>query len=689
MNRYGGFNGRYQLGGDFFNYFKGIYPNILGYQGQSGGQSNLYSDDAQEYYKDLINRNSAYDNYTNKDAYFQDNPYDPLGGVQIGNWQSQGIPGFYEAMNTNFDQQQSRIDDFVDKDAKWADKIAASMQADLNTRRDEWDNKTGKIFNEAKTNQIMETGANIFSLMRGQEEYDNALKEDPLTLTNTGFKGFKYQRGGNHYDVSKIAPRNGVRRNKDGSVSSHLMSYGESDGSYYAFPTLFQDSIKGWYQGDFNEAKRRKELFKFATEAEAKNFAEGAWKNPKMQLGGSTFGNLVNTTGYTRGTNTFNNPFNIIPGGNITMKQVDEPILATPSIGKPVIMEPGKDYNFPGASYVVEQRLNNYKHGGKMKNYKYGGKMKYQKGGEHTSYKKALYKILDSDDGNMLYHRGYFGYPETLDPDTKYKKIYKKEGIKGLKAALRREGHGYYRKESGDNSLSAQFNTLKYAMQDILPQFQLGGIKGNVQQGMFNNRFKYAELPTINQGPMNPFVSSPDTRSIMKNINGTFPTGTAIPLSNQSIQQLPQIASYIDFLYADAVMDGKKKDAAIKAKMKLADPTSKNPFNTKEDGTKDKRVGKHYVGKNDSVYKKAADSFGFMTKEDVKNFQREQNKRGYNLKVDGIVGKNTFKAMAASYFNAPEVNAPVVVSNSAGYGQGMGPNMFKYGGQVTLKNPFE
>lgn len=274
-----GFN--YQMGGgmgDFFNYFKGMYPDILGYQGQSNGQSNLYSQGAQDYYKGLIQGNSAYDNYTNKDAYFQDNPYDPLGGLSIGGFESQGIPGYYEAMNTNFDQQQNRIDDLFDKDAKWADKVGNAAQQGLDTRRGKWDDKTGGIFNQAKSERILETGSNIFSLLQGQEAYDNQPKSEDLLPQNSGHKGFRYK------------------------------------------------------------------------------------------LGGKPFNNLINTTGYKRGTPTFHNPFNIIPGGNITMQGVDSPVLAMPSDGKPVVMQPGQDYNFPEASYVVEKKLNNFQAGGGIDN---------------------------------------------------------------------------------------------------------------------------------------------------------------------------------------------------------------------------------------------------------------------------------------------------------------------------------
>ena len=36
------------------------------------------------------------------------------------------------------------------------------------------------------------------------------------------------------------------------------------------------------------------------------------------------------------------------------MKGVDFKVLAIPSSGTAVVMEPGKDYDFPGAAYVKE-----------------------------------------------------------------------------------------------------------------------------------------------------------------------------------------------------------------------------------------------------------------------------------------------------------------------------------------------
>ena len=54
------------------------------------------------------------------------------------------------------------------------------------------------------------------------------------------------------------------------------------------------------------------------------------------------------TTGYKRNSPDVNNDVNIIPSGNITMKGVDFKVKGTDNLGNTKIMEPGKDYKFPG-----------------------------------------------------------------------------------------------------------------------------------------------------------------------------------------------------------------------------------------------------------------------------------------------------------------------------------------------------
>lgn len=65
-------------------------------------------------------------------------------------------------------------------------------------------------------------------------------------------------------------------------------------------------------------------------------------------------GGYVNTTGYTKGTPTENNPYNIIPSNSITMKDVDYPIMAYPNNDNPILMKPGKNYNFKNSESVLE-----------------------------------------------------------------------------------------------------------------------------------------------------------------------------------------------------------------------------------------------------------------------------------------------------------------------------------------------
>ena len=52
--------------------------------------------------------------------------------------------------------------------------------------------------------------------------------------------------------------------------------------------------------------------------------------------------------GYKRNSKDRNNPYNIIPSGNITMEGVDFPVLGTDNLGNQKLMMPGANYVFPG-----------------------------------------------------------------------------------------------------------------------------------------------------------------------------------------------------------------------------------------------------------------------------------------------------------------------------------------------------
>lgn len=91
-------------------------------------------------------------------------------------------------------------------------------------------------------------------------------------------------------------PRKGVRKNADGSESTHLMATETFDGkNWFSFPTLFQNPDGTWidmsdrpWQEAYEEANRRGEVIEFGSDKEAAiKFGEGSWKLPKAQEGNS------------------------------------------------------------------------------------------------------------------------------------------------------------------------------------------------------------------------------------------------------------------------------------------------------------------------------------------------------------------------------------------------------------------
>jgi hypothetical protein len=80
---------------------------------------------------------------------------------------------------------------------------------------------------------------------------------------------------------------------------------------------------------------------------------------------------IFSTDGYRSTSPDVNNPFNIIPSGNITMKEKDGtplrkgPLMGTDNLGNSQIMFPGADYQFPG-NMVTETPL--AKKGGQFQN---------------------------------------------------------------------------------------------------------------------------------------------------------------------------------------------------------------------------------------------------------------------------------------------------------------------------------
>lgn len=81
------------------------------------------------------------------------------------------------------------------------------------------------------------------------------------------------------------------RNNEDGSVSTHVMEYGEGEGKhkYQVNPTIFPNKDGSWTDlgksedrmAAYKEASKRGEVFGFKSEKKAAKFAAGSWKKGK------------------------------------------------------------------------------------------------------------------------------------------------------------------------------------------------------------------------------------------------------------------------------------------------------------------------------------------------------------------------------------------------------------------------
>jgi hypothetical protein len=66
----------------------------------------------------------------------------------------------------------------------------------------------------------------------------------------------------------------------------------------------------------------------------------------------------ISKTGYKKNSKDKNKPYNVIPSGDITMKDVEFNVLGIDNLGNKKMMKPGRDYNFPG-NIVLEVPMKN------------------------------------------------------------------------------------------------------------------------------------------------------------------------------------------------------------------------------------------------------------------------------------------------------------------------------------------
>ena len=65
--------------------------------------------------------------------------------------------------------------------------------------------------------------------------------------------------------------------NPDGSISTHLMSWGEGDGNYYVYPNIHRDdegNLKDYGKDAFRQAMKTGEFIQFDTAEEADWFSQ-------------------------------------------------------------------------------------------------------------------------------------------------------------------------------------------------------------------------------------------------------------------------------------------------------------------------------------------------------------------------------------------------------------------------------
>ena len=67
----------------------------------------------------------------------------------------------------------------------------------------------------------------------------------------------------------------------------------------------------------------------------------------------------LSTEGYKKNSPDKDRPYNLIPSGNITMEDVDFPVLGIDNKGNSKLMEPGENYTFPGNQVLEFPMLGN------------------------------------------------------------------------------------------------------------------------------------------------------------------------------------------------------------------------------------------------------------------------------------------------------------------------------------------
>lgn len=187
----------------------------------------------------------------------------------------------YSLFNKSGRKRTNRFTDSYDRGN--LNKYYASVLARDKKRGSE--NTTGVLQDKNYQQMMGGPGTNILAARLGT-------KVPPVNLRKIANKAqYNFEQKNKFKDPilgqkgSKILPppskRTSVRKNDDGTHSTHLYVSGESDGKFVVYPTIYQDDKGEYFEAKdaFREAIKRGELLEFDTDEEAKAYAEGAWKD--------------------------------------------------------------------------------------------------------------------------------------------------------------------------------------------------------------------------------------------------------------------------------------------------------------------------------------------------------------------------------------------------------------------------
>ena len=172
-----------------------------------------------------------------------------------------------------------------------------------------------------------------------------------------------------------------------------------------------------------------------------------------------------------------------IPGGDITMDNVPYPVWAQPNVGPGMMMQPGQDYNFPGADYVDE--FPQMQSGGHTVKQRRGTKENYD---GHSVWTPSGQFSRPSDVSSHLMKaeyvdgRGWVAFPSLFqdskpyaDDQENWKEVSEKDGWWPIYQEAERRGEVYDFGEDKEAALAFGMGSWKDQLPSQLQDKQIGG----------------------------------------------------------------------------------------------------------------------------------------------------------------------------------------------------------------------